>query len=118
MRISSRPKRWRSDCRQPSGDVEPAQEDAGGHRIANGKVGILFLKDTREMELYPYYKAPEKALERTEGMRASSSSAVSFWSFSTASTWPSRRERAIRPNKPSSAALLFPLLLTALALLR
>ena len=32
--------------------------------------------------------------------------------------WPYRRERAIRPNKSSFPALSFPLLLSALAILR
>jgi hypothetical protein len=34
MKMSSRPKRWRSDCRQPSGDEELALEDAGGDNPA------------------------------------------------------------------------------------
>jgi hypothetical protein len=35
MKISSKQKKWQTDCGQPSEDGEPAKEDAGGHNWSN-----------------------------------------------------------------------------------
>ena len=55
------------------------------------------------MESYPYHRAPEKARERMEGMRASSSSAVSTWSFFKVSTLACRSLRYAKMRRCSES---------------